>query len=278
MVNSQPGDRLDRLRHLRPAVLRAADARGRAEHRRRAIEPAGHHRAVRRPDAAQPRARPARRRRAAHRHLASSRSTAPRTASCSRKLLDEARPRPAAERHGARPSSEALRGRATASATRCWCGPSYVLGGRAMEIVYDDDGARPLHGRTRSQASPDRPVLVDKFLEDAIEVDVDAISDGETRRDRRHHGAHRGGRHPLRRLELLAAAAHARPTACIDEIARGHDGAWRASCGVDRPDERAVRGQGPTALRARGQPARLAHGAVRQQGDRRAAGQARRAR
>jgi carbamoyl-phosphate synthase large subunit len=55
--------------------------------------------------------------------------------------------------------------------------PSYVLGGRAMEIVYDDD-ALDQYMQNAVQASPDRPVLVDKFLEDAIEVDVDCISDG----------------------------------------------------------------------------------------------------
>ena len=55
--------------------------------------------------------------------------------------------------------------------------PSYVLGGRAMEIVYDSDDLK--HFMTEAvEASPARPVLVDKFLEDAIEVDVDAISDG----------------------------------------------------------------------------------------------------
>ncbi|MBM3988061.1 MAG: carbamoyl-phosphate synthase large subunit [Planctomycetes bacterium] len=57
--------------------------------------------------------------------------------------------------------------------------PSYVLGGRAMEIVYDD-AALDHYMQNAVQASPDRPVLVDKFLEDALEVDVDCISDGET--------------------------------------------------------------------------------------------------
>ncbi len=55
--------------------------------------------------------------------------------------------------------------------------PSYVLGGRAMEIVHDDE--RLDYYMTHAvHASPDRPVLVDKYLEDAIEVDVDAICDG----------------------------------------------------------------------------------------------------
>ncbi|MDP6386276.1 MAG: carbamoyl-phosphate synthase large subunit, partial [Planctomycetota bacterium] len=56
--------------------------------------------------------------------------------------------------------------------------PSYVLGGRAMEIVYDDESL-DRYIQNAVQASPDRPILVDKFLEDAIEVDVDAICDGE---------------------------------------------------------------------------------------------------
>jgi carbamoyl-phosphate synthase large subunit len=55
--------------------------------------------------------------------------------------------------------------------------PSYVLGGRAMEIVYGED---ELEGfvATAAEASPDHPVLIDRFLEGAIEVDVDAVSDG----------------------------------------------------------------------------------------------------
>jgi len=62
--------------------------------------------------------------------------------------------------------------------------PSYVLGGRAMEIVYDDDGLRAAmaiiagdEGLSREGLSAVRPVLVDRFLEDATEVDVDAIRD-----------------------------------------------------------------------------------------------------
>jgi carbamoyl-phosphate synthase large subunit len=55
--------------------------------------------------------------------------------------------------------------------------PSYVLGGRAMEIVYDEDSLRGYFQRA-VRASPDHPVLVDSFLEDAFEADVDALSDG----------------------------------------------------------------------------------------------------
>ena len=55
--------------------------------------------------------------------------------------------------------------------------PSYVLGGRAMQIVADD-GALVNFMNWALAASPEHPILIDKFLEDAIEVDVDAISDG----------------------------------------------------------------------------------------------------
>ncbi len=55
--------------------------------------------------------------------------------------------------------------------------PSYVLGGRAMEIVYDDRSLREYMSEA-VEASPEHPVLIDKFLRDAIEVDVDAVSDG----------------------------------------------------------------------------------------------------
>jgi len=55
--------------------------------------------------------------------------------------------------------------------------PSYVLGGRAMEIVYDEKSLREFM-KTAVEVSLGHPILIDKFLEDAIEVDVDAISDG----------------------------------------------------------------------------------------------------
>jgi carbamoyl-phosphate synthase large subunit len=57
--------------------------------------------------------------------------------------------------------------------------PSFVLGGRAMELVYNGPDLRR-YMASAIEVTPDRPVLVDRFLEDAIEVDVDCISDGET--------------------------------------------------------------------------------------------------
>ncbi len=55
--------------------------------------------------------------------------------------------------------------------------PSYVLGGRSMQIVYDEAGLLGYMG-SAVKASPNHPVLIDKYLSDAIEVDADAISDG----------------------------------------------------------------------------------------------------
>ncbi len=56
--------------------------------------------------------------------------------------------------------------------------PSYVLGGRAMEIVYDEGTLRDYFLRA-ARVAPEHPVLIDRFLEDAFEADVDAISDGQ---------------------------------------------------------------------------------------------------
>ncbi|OPY68705.1 MAG: Carbamoyl-phosphate synthase large chain [Syntrophorhabdaceae bacterium PtaU1.Bin034] len=56
--------------------------------------------------------------------------------------------------------------------------PSYVLGGRAMEIVYAESDLESFIEKAY-EASPDLPILIDKFLEDAIEIDVDAVADGE---------------------------------------------------------------------------------------------------
>ncbi len=56
--------------------------------------------------------------------------------------------------------------------------PSFVLGGRAMAIVYEEEGLRH-YMQQAVHASPERPVLIDHFLEEAVEVDVDCISDGE---------------------------------------------------------------------------------------------------
>ena len=56
--------------------------------------------------------------------------------------------------------------------------PSYVLGGRGMEIVYDDEALEGYITRA-TEVSPEHPVLVDRFIDDAVEIDVDALFDGE---------------------------------------------------------------------------------------------------
>ena len=84
--------------------------------------------------------------------------------------------------------------------------PSYVLGGRAMEIVYD---ARELrrYFADAVDASNSAPVLLDRFLEQAVEVDVDAVSDGERGGDRGDHAAHRAGGRAFRATRRARFAA-----------------------------------------------------------------------
>lgn len=56
--------------------------------------------------------------------------------------------------------------------------PSFVLGGRAMEIVYDSEGLKTYLRESAGEVTPDHPVLIDRYIEDAYEFDVDAVSDG----------------------------------------------------------------------------------------------------
>jgi carbamoyl-phosphate synthase large subunit len=173
----QPRDRLHRLRHLRPALLRAADPRGRPRGRaRRAAGRSGGrgHRAARGADTA----------RAGHPleaagvpivgtspaaiHLAEDRGP---SAGCCRsracRPLGTA-PRPRSTRPGRSPSEVGY---------PVLVRPSYVLGGRGMEIVYDEESLHAYIARA-TEASPEHPVLVDRFLDDAVEIDVDALFDG----------------------------------------------------------------------------------------------------
>ena len=204
-------------------------------------------------------------------------STWPRTASAGTRCVTTLGDSAAARRDGddARPRRSPSPGR---SATRCSLRPSYVLGGRAMEIVYDDDGGAPRHAvhdhrragprgrRHRRAARAGGPLLGGRRR-------------GRRRRrarrrrrdpHRRGHGARRGGRGALGRLRLRAAAA--------DAARRGGRASssatparWPSARRV-RPHQRAVRREGRAGLRARGQPPGQPDGAVRGQGHRRAAG------
>jgi carbamoyl-phosphate synthase large subunit len=91
------------------------------------------------------------------------------------KLLDRLDiPKPA---YGSAASAEAACSEARRIGYPVLVRPSYVLGGRAMVIAYDEETVRR-YMREAVVFSQDRPVLIDRFLEDAIEVDVDALSDG----------------------------------------------------------------------------------------------------
>ncbi len=129
--------------------------------------------------------------------------------------------------------------------------PSYVLGGRAMEIVYEESTLER-YMATAAQVSPEHPVLVDRFLEGAIEVDCDAIFDG---RDLYVGGV-------LEHIE--EAGIHSGDSACVDPsvlVGRRpdpkralHDRRACPSPRRPRLDQHPVRGEGRTGLRARSQP------------------------
>jgi carbamoyl-phosphate synthase large subunit len=107
--------------------------------------------------------------------------------------------------------------------------PSYVLGGRGMEIVYDQEKLEEYFA-VAARAAPDHPVLLDRFLEDAFEADVDAVCDGET--------VLIGG--VMQHIE--EAGIHSGDSACVlppyllsdDHIAemKGHTRAFAAALGV----------------------------------------------
>ena len=143
--------------------------------------------------------------------------------------------------------------------------PSFVLGGRAMEIVHEEKDLRR-YIRTAVEASPERPILVDRFLEDATEVDVDCIADGER--------CVIGG--VMEHIEQ--AGIHSGDSACViptfslsSRSSRGHqarhhrDGPRTPGA---RADECSVRRQGGGSLCARSKSPRLTHCPLREQGDR----------
>ena len=166
--------------------------------------------------------------------------------------------------------------------------PSYVLGGRAMAIIRDptafDDyllGALPslVPSDVKARYPNDKtgqintvlgtnPLLFDRYLSDAIEIDVDALCDGKTvvvagiMEHIEEAGIHSGD-----------SACSLPPRSLSPEtIARLEDADAQARAGARsrRPDERAIRAEGRRDLRPRSQSARLAHRAFRRQGDRQA--------
>ncbi len=141
--------------------------------------------------------------------------------------------------------------------------PSYVLGGRGMEIVYDEGTLKDYIDRA-TEISPDRPVLVDRFLDDAIEIDVDALYDGSelflggVMEHIEEAGVHSGDSAcalPPITLGGLGDPAHPR-------VDRSHRQGRRRT----RAHQHPVRAELRHPLRHRGQPARVAYGPVRLQG------------
>ena len=159
----QPGDRLHRLRHVRAAVLRAAHPGGRARGgaRRAAERPGGRgDRAARRADPARPGPGAGRRRACRSWAPARTRSTWPRTAASSARCW----PRPGCPRRGTAPRCRYAEAKAVADEIGypVLVRPSYVLGGRGMEIVYDDATleayVRPGRGGQPGAPGAHRPV------------------------------------------------------------------------------------------------------------------------
>jgi carbamoyl-phosphate synthase large subunit len=83
-----------------------------------------------------------------------------------------------APRHGTATSFEQAKAVADTIGYPVLVRPSYVLGGRGMEIVYDEEHLADYINRA-TEITPDHPVLVDRFLDDAVEIDVDALYDGD---------------------------------------------------------------------------------------------------
>ncbi len=149
--------------------------------------------------------------------------------------------------------------------------PSYVLGGRAMEVVYsDEDLSRYI--REAVKVSNDSPVLLDRFLDHAVEVDVDIIADAEGNvliggimEHIEEAGVHSGDSSCSLPPYTLSAEIQDRLRVQVTRMAQGAES--------HRPDEHPVRHPRRNHLRARSESTRLAHRAVRFESHRRALGQ-----
>ena len=189
-----------------------------------------------------------------------------------RRAARRARPARAALRHRASPPRRRSRW-PTASATRCWCGPrTCSAAGPWRSATRGGPGRLPRAHQRRRRAANDLPRPLPRERHRGRRGRPVRRRGGADRRD---HAARRGGGGALRGLGLRDPGDVARPRDARAGRAR-RPRRSRLRLGRDRPDEHPVRRlRRRGAVRDRGQPARLAHGAVRVQGDRRAAGQAR---
>ena len=200
-----------------------------------------------------------------------------------KKLLDKLGLQAAAERHRHFAEGSA-RDRRARSAIPIVIRPSYVLGGRAMEIVHDTHQLDRYLARLTGDldrpselvVSKKRPLLLDRYLSDAIEVDVDCLADGKDTfiagimEHIEEAGVHSGD-------SACALPPHSLDTAMIAELERQTRAlALALKVGGLMNVQYAIKDR--RHLRARSQSARLAHRAVRRQGDRAAGRQDRGAR
>ena len=167
------------------------------------------------------------------------------------------RPARAQARHRHRPSRRRS-GSPTRSATRCWCARRTSSAAAAWRSSTTTTRCAPTSTEVRRRG-PDRPERAGAGRPVPRRRRRDRRRRALRRRGalpRRRDGAHRGGRHPLRRLRLRAAADHARPRRhrADPRVHRGDRPRRRGA----RPAQRAVRAGRRRALRPRGQPARLA--------------------
>ena len=149
--------------------------------------------------------------------------------------------------------------------------PSYVLGGRGMAIVYDA-GALDRYMTGAVDASPEQPVLIDEFLEDAFEFDVDAVADatgavviGGIMEHIEEAGIHSGDSSCVVPPFMVAERHLATIRDYTRRIARALKVVGLMNIQYAIKDD--------VGVRARGEPALVAHRAVHVEGDRRAAGQ-----
>ena len=185
------------------------------------------------------------------------------------RVLAEAGPARAQARHRdlvrARPRRSPTR-----SATRCWSGRPTSSAGAAWRSSTTRTHLSAYISRA-TEITPDHPVLVDRFLDDAVEIDVDALYDGielylgGVMEHIEEAGIHSGDSACALPPITLGAATSTRSAPSTLALAAGRRRA--------RAAQRAVRAGRRRPLRARGQPARQPHGAVRVQGDGGAAGQ-----
>ena len=185
-----------------------------------------------------------------------------------RRAAGAAGPQGAAVRAGQLARGGARR-RARASASRCSCARATCSAGAR----WSSPTTRRCSPTTSSARKPQGEIFLDRFLENAIEVDVDAICDGEDvwiggiMQHVEEAGIHSGD-------SACVLPPHSLGAEMLDEIRAGH-ARPRARARRRRPDQHPVRRLRRGPVRHRGQPARVADGPVRLQGDRPAAGQAR---